>query len=107
MSRYMISYFGGNPPATPDEGEQRMKAYAEWLDGLGDAAVSPANPLHDVHTIESDGTVSNRSSTLMTGYTIIETESMAAALAVAKACPFLSIGGTIEVAELLVMPDDN
>lgn len=105
MPRYLISYIGGNPPANPKEGEERMRAYMAWLDGLGEAAISPANPLHDVHTIKPDGTVENKSTTLMSGYTIIETESMAAALAVAKACPFLSIGGSLEVAEMVSMPE--
>lgn len=33
----------------------------------------------------------------MSGYTIIEANSMEAALSIAKACPFLDIGGSLEV----------
>jgi len=40
----------------------------------------------------------------MSGYTIIEADSMEAALSVAKACPFLEVGGTLEVSELMKMP---
>lgn len=37
-------------------------------------------------------------------YTLIEAESMEAALAIAKACPVLDIGGSLEVSELGEMP---
>jgi len=40
----------------------------------------------------------------MSGYTIIEVDSMEVALELAKACPFLDIGGSLEVSELLQMP---
>jgi hypothetical protein len=38
------------------------------------------------------------------GYTIVEADSMEAALAMARACPFLDIGGSLEVSELMEMP---
>jgi hypothetical protein len=41
----------------------------------------------------------------MSGYTIIEAESMEVALSIAKSCPFLDIGGSLEVSELVQMPD--
>ena len=40
----------------------------------------------------------------MSGYTIIQADSMEAALEIAQACPFLDIGGTLEVSELGEMP---
>ena len=40
----------------------------------------------------------------MSGYTIIEADSMDAALSIAKVCPFLDIGGSLEVSELVEMP---
>jgi len=40
----------------------------------------------------------------MSGYTIIEVDSMDAALSIAKSCPFLDIGGSLEVSELVEMP---
>ncbi len=40
----------------------------------------------------------------MSGYTIIEVDSMKAALLIAKACPFLDIGGSLEVSQLVEMP---
>jgi hypothetical protein len=73
------------------------------LAGLGEAAVSPANPFKNTSTVNPDGSVSAGSNTGMSGYTIIEADSMQKALEIAKACPFLEINGTLEVSELMQM----
>jgi hypothetical protein len=104
MSQYVIVYLGGNQPATPEEGKQHFAKYMEWIQNLGDAAVSPANPLKGTTTVNPDGSVSEGGSSTMSGYTIIEAESMEAALAAAKSCPFLDMGGSLEVSELMSMP---
>ncbi len=104
MAQYVIVYLGGNPPSTPEEGKQHMAKYMDWLSSLGDKAVSPANPLKGTQTVNPDGSVSDGGNSGMSGYTIIEADSMEAALSVAKACPFLEVGGTLEVSELMKMP---
>ena len=104
MSQFIITYLGGDQPATPEEGQRHFAKYKEWLSSLGDAVVSPANPFKNTHTVNSDGTVTSGSTTLMSGYTIIESDSMEAAMEIAKACPFLEIGGSLEVSELIQMP---
>ena len=104
MSQYVLVYLGGNQPSSPEEGKQHFSKYMDWLSSLGDAAVSPANPLKNTHTVNSDGTVSDGGTTTMSGYTIIKADSMEAALSIAKACPFLDIGGSLEVSELMDMP---
>ena len=104
MPQYVIVYLGGDQPSSPEEGKQHFAKYKEWLSSLGDSAVSPANPLKDTSTVNSDGTVTTGSTTSMSGFTIIEADSMEAALLIAKACPFLDIGGSLEVSELMEMP---
>ena len=104
MAQYVIVYLGGSPPSTPEEGKQHMAKYMDWLSSLGDKAVSPANPLKGTQTVNPDGSVSDGGESGMSGYTIIEADSMEAAMAVAKACPFLEIGGSLEVSELMKMP---
>ncbi len=104
MSQYLIVYLGGEQPSSPEEGQQHFAKYMEWLTSLGDAAVSPANPLKDTNTVKADGSVTDGSSSTMSGYTIVEADSMEAALSMAKACPFLDIGGSLEVSELMEMP---
>lgn len=104
MTQYVIVYLGGDQPSDPEEGRQHFAKYMDWLSSLGEAAVSPANPLKNTSTVNSDGTVTSGGTSAMSGYTIIEADSMEAALEIAKACPFLAIGGSLEVSELIQMP---
>jgi len=107
MPQYVMVYLGGNQPSSPEEGKQHFAKYMEWLASLGDSAVSPANPLKGTSTVHSDGTVSDGGTTTMSGYTIVEADSMEEALSFAKTCPFLDIGGSLEVSELVVMPSQK
>ena len=56
MPQYVITYFGGHQPSSPEEGKQHMAKYMEWISSLGTSAVSPANPFKDTHTVNPDGT---------------------------------------------------
>ena len=104
MPQYVIVYLGGEQPSSPEEGKRHFSKYMDWLSSLGDSAVSPANPLKNTSTVKPDGTVAAGGKTTMSGYTVIEAESMEAALSIAKACPFLDVGGSLEVSELAEMP---
>ena len=104
MPDFMISYLGGDKPSSPEEGKEHFAKYMQWLSALGDSAVSPANPLKDTRTVKPDFSVSEGSTTTMSGFTIVRADSMEAALDIAKGCPFLDIGGSLEVSELVPMP---
>jgi len=104
MPHYIIVYLGGNQPSDPEEGKRNFAKYMEWLSSLGDSAVSPANPLKNTMFVNPDGSVSSGSKTTMSGYTIIEAETMDAALSAARSCPFLEVGGSLEVSEMVKMP---
>ena len=103
MSQYVIVYLGGDQPSDPEEGRQHFSKYMDWLSSLGEAAVSPANPLKNTSTVNPDGSVTSGGTSTMSGYTIIEADSMNSALEIAKDCPFLDIGGSLEVSELIQM----
>ena len=107
MPQYIMTYLGGEKPSSPEEGKKHMSKYMEWLSSLGDAAISPANPLKDTRTVKSDGSVVSGGASSMSGFTVIEVESMEAALVIAKACPFLDVGGSLEVSELMKMPSQK
>jgi len=107
MTQYVIVYLGGDQPSSPEEGKQHMAKYMEWLSALGESAVSPANPLKNTSTVNSDGTVTTGGTTTMSGYTIIDVDSMDEALSIARDCPFLDIGGSLEVSEIMQMPGKN
>ena len=103
MPQFVLTYLGGNPPASPEEAQENMQRFRAWLAELGDAAVSPANPLKGTCTVAPDGSVTEGGSSGMSGYTIVEAADMDAALGIAKACPFLDVGGSLEVSEKIQM----
>ena len=103
MAQYIISYLGGNQPSTPEQGKQHFARYKDWLSSLGERVVSPANPFKNTCTVHADGSISEGSTTSMSGYTIIEADSIEDAQTIAKACPFLELGGSLEVSELVQM----
>ena len=104
MPRYVMFYLGGDQPSNPEEGKAHMAKYMEWLASLGDAAVSPMNPLKGTTTVNPDGSITAGGTTSMSGYTIVETDSIDAAIEMAKVCPFLDVNGSLEVSELIEMP---
>ncbi|MDC9720105.1 MAG: YciI family protein [Gammaproteobacteria bacterium] len=104
MAQFVITYLGGNQPATPEEGRAHFAKYMQWIKDLGEAAISPMNPLKDTHQVTPNGEVSTGTGTKMSGYTIIEADSIEAAVKITQACPFLDIGGTLEVSELVQIP---
>jgi hypothetical protein len=104
MTQYVFVYLGGNQPSSPEEANMHFTKYMEWLTSLGDSVVSPTIPLKDTHTVSPDGTIREGGSSAMSGFSIIKAESMQAALSIAQACPFLEIGGSLEVSELMQAP---
>jgi len=106
MSQYAIVYtggFDGDQVSTPEEANEHQTKYIAWLEGLGNAAVSPMNPLLSTITINPDGSVDEGSKMSMSGFTIIEADSLDDVILMAKECPFLDVGGSLEVSELMRM----
>ena len=104
MAKFIITYLGGDQPSSPEEAKLHFAKYEEWLSSLCDSAISPANPLKNTSTVNSDGTISRGSTISMPAYTIIEADYMKTALEIAKACPFPETGGSLEVSELMQGP---
>ena len=104
MTQYVFVYLGGNQPSSPEEASKHFDKYMKWLSSLGDAVVNPTIPLKDTHTVSPDGTIGEGGSSAMSGFSIIKADSMEAALSIAQDCPFLEIGGSLEVSEMMQMP---
>lgn len=105
MPQFIFAYLGGEYPSSPEEGQKHFEKYQQWLRSLGDAVVSPAIPFKDTHAVRPDGSTSPGSMTAISGLSIIRMGSMHEALAAAQSCPFLEIGGALEVSELVEMPN--
>jgi len=105
MPQFIYIYLDGDFPTDPEEGQKHFERYQQWLISLGDKVVSPAIPFKDTHTVQPDGTTSPGTTSAMSGISIMRMNSMEEALAAAQSCPFLEIKGTLEVSEIIEMPE--
>lgn len=103
MANYIFAYHGGEQPKTPEEGKNMMEKWRAWIEDLGSTMVNPGTPLGMSKTVSADGVADNGGSNPLTGYSVVDADSIEAALEIAKGSPFLKIGGTIEVAEMKEM----
>ena len=77
-----------------------MAAWGTWFQNLGPALADGGNPTSQAKTIAADGSVSDGGgANPATGYSLIEADNLDAAVKLAKGCPVLGGGATIEVAE--------
>ncbi len=101
MTYYVLLFHGGSTPE--DEAEQAavMQAWTAWYEQLGGAVVDPGNPFTQAaKSIAPDGTVSDRPvGSMATGYSVLQADSLDAAVDMAKGCPVLQAGGQISVYE--------
>lgn len=103
MANFLLVYHGGTPPATPEAGAKVMAAWTGWFGSLGAAVVDGGNPTGAVRTIAADGSVSDAAPNHVTGYSILAAQDLAAAVELAKGCPHLASGGSVEVATTIPM----
>ncbi len=101
MSKYVLAYTGGAMGASPEEQQKAMEAWMGWFGSLGAAVLDAGNPFGPGSTVASDGSVTEGGTSQLTGYSIIEADSLSAAAQSAKGCPVLSSGGSIEVYEAM------
>ena len=104
MKQFVLVYLGGNQPSSEAEAKKHYSKYVQWITSLGDTVVVPTIPLKDTTTVSSDGTIREGGSSAMSGFSIIKADSIKAALSIAQACPFLEIGGSLEVSEMMQVP---
>jgi len=57
--------------------------------------------------VNSDGKATTGGTTTMSGYTIIVVCSMNEVLSIARDCPFIYIGGLLEVSKIIQIPGKN
>lgn len=104
MTSFIFAYHGGNKPESPEEGAKMMEKWNAWVEDLGDTMVnSPGSPVGKSKTVSSAGISDDGGPNPLSGFSIIKADSMDAALELAQGCPFLELGGTIEVAEMMEM----
>jgi hypothetical protein len=102
MATYLLAYHGGGMPESEAEQARVMAAWGKWYQKLGKAVVDGGNPIGQAKTIASTGRVTRGGGkNPVTGYTIIKAKDIEAAAKLAKGCPIVKSGGSIEVCEIL------
>ena len=102
-NNYLLVFHGGSMPENPDETAKVMQAWTDWFGTLGDKLVDAGNPVSHVKTIASNGSVSDGGTNPSSGYSIIKADDLDAAVGLAKGCPVLEGGASVEVAEILAI----
>ncbi len=98
MGKYLLAYRGGGMAATEEERNAAMAAWGAWFEQLGAAVVDPGNPFSGSTSVGNGAPASG-----LTGYSILEAGSLDAASGLAKDCPILASGGSVDVYETLAV----
>ena len=99
MAKFMFIYHGGSMPETPEEGEKVMAAWMSWLGGMGDAVADGGNPAGPSKTVSAGGVSDGGGANPVSGYTLVNADDIDQAVNMAKGCPIIAAGGSVEVAE--------
>lgn len=103
MTKYVLLYSGGSMPQSEAEQAQAMKGWEAWFSKLGKAVVDQGDPFTPkAKSVNSDGSVAEGPvGGLASGYSILEANSLDAAVKMARGCPVLQGGAKISVFETL------
>jgi hypothetical protein len=99
MTNYVLTYKGGGMPESEAEQQATLAAWGSWYESLGAAVVDGGNPFGPSMQVAPDGSTSEGGASGLTGYTIVSADNLGAATDLAKGCPVLTSGGTVEVYE--------
>jgi hypothetical protein len=102
MAKFVYAYQGGTMAETAEQQQAAMEAWMGWFGELGPAVLDGGNPFGASATVRSDG-AGGEASSVLTGYSIVEADDLATATALAKGCPVLAHGGSVDVYEALPM----
>jgi hypothetical protein len=104
MANYVFAYSGGNGmAATEEERNAQMAKWGQWFEELGSAIVDGGAPTGPAKTVGPDGSVDDGGSRALTGYSIVAADSLDGAVELAKGCPVLGNGGSVDVYEALAV----
>ncbi|MEM7193540.1 MAG: hypothetical protein AAF402_01230 [Pseudomonadota bacterium] len=104
MTKFIFVYHGGSMPETEEEAALMMAKWHSWFDGLGSAVIDGGNPVGLSKTVNSNGSVDDHGgANPASGYSLLQADTIEAALDMAQGCPIRESGGSIEVAPIVEM----
>lgn len=87
MPHLIFAYHGGKTPQTPEETETEIERWRRWFDHLGAAVVDPGNPVSMSKTVSATEVSLDGGANPLSGYTIINAETIDEAFELAKNLP--------------------
>jgi hypothetical protein len=99
MAKYLLGFKGGSMPEGEAAQAQVMAAWEAWFTSLGGAVADKGNPSSKSRTISPGGSVGPEGAPSLSGYTILSADSLEAAVTLARGCPVLAGGASVEVIE--------
>ena len=108
MAKFMFVYrdkADDQPEFSPEEMQAQMQKWGVWFTQLGDKLVDGGDALLPTGKVLSgNGTVTDgpfiEAKELVGGFSILQADSLDAAIELARGCPISEHGGTIEVREM-------
>lgn len=108
MAKYMLIYKGeatDMADMTPEQGQEVMAKWGVWMEKVGSALADVGTPFGPGRSIVDDGTTGDAVG--LTGFSIVEADSLDHAEALANGHPYLSDGNgeySIELFEMMPVP---
>jgi hypothetical protein len=113
MKDFLLVYrndYNAAPKPSPEEMQIVMKQWMDWIGGIAaqNKLTDRGNPLNSAGKVVRAGNVITDGpyteiKELIGGYSIVKTETIEEAAALAKGCPILLVGGNVEVREVAAM----
>lgn len=111
MSQYIMIYKGeatDMSEMTPEQGADVMAKWGAWMGKVGSALADIGSPFGDGISAVDNGTTGT--AVALSGYSIVEADSLSAAQGLADGHPYLSEGAgnfAIDIFELTPVPFEN
>ena len=103
MPNFVLTYHGdmGAMPDDPEAMAEVMAAWESWYGSVGADLVDGGAPFGETAAVGPDGGAEVPAS--ITGYTIVKAADMESAKAIAKGCPVLAAGHTVQISQSIDM----
>ena len=104
MAEYIFVYHGGGRPESEADQAKAMEAWGAFYEKLGPNLANGGAPVGMSSTVTKGGVSGDGGANPISGFTVVNADSMDAATEMAKGCPLVQDGsGSVEVAECIAM----
>jgi hypothetical protein len=108
MSEFTYLFRGRKTSGSADEMQQHLQKWVDWFKDLGAKGLvkDPGHPLENTGKVVRNKQKAIHDSPyaeakdVVAGYMLIEANDLAHAAEIAKGCPILDVGGSVEIREI-------